>query len=46
MKVFFKRGSMMQEHLPCQASQRGSDRTAGQASTNFEISLKMMRDLK
>jgi hypothetical protein len=46
MKVF-KRGSMMQEHLPHQASQRGSKWTAGQAPTQIlKLPWKLLRDLK
>jgi hypothetical protein len=44
MKIF-KRGSMMQEYLPHQASQCGSGRTTGQASTNFENTLEVVANI-
>jgi hypothetical protein len=40
---FFKRGSMMQEHLPHQASQRRDNRTVGQVPTQIlKITLEVV----
>jgi hypothetical protein len=41
MKIF-KRGSMMQEHRPHQASQCGSEGQLDKPSTNFEFVSKIM----
>jgi hypothetical protein len=46
MKIF-KQGSMMQEHLPVQASQRGRQETAGQAPTKIlKFTLGLLREHK
>jgi hypothetical protein len=46
MKIF-KPESMMQEHRQHQASQRGDNRIDGKVpSTNFEVTLKLLHDLK
>jgi hypothetical protein len=45
MKIF-KQGSMMQEHLQHQASQRGSEGQLDKSAQFFEFLLELMREHK